>query len=183
MADKAIVEISCDPDVFEVLKDAEVYTFDTDQENGGIAGAASTASCAPHLAIRMGYRSVKFFGCESSYLPNKSHAYMDEDRKEQMIIRCGNHDFLTAPDLFLQAIGLSQYIRDVPEFLSNEDGGLLTAMVQNPEYQVLWMSQGLVDLFGGKEKSLVVSPAYKDNKVSGAMAMADNLEAFGLDAA
>jgi len=170
-AKKAILEVSCDPEVFKLLGAADVYTFDA--EKSGIAGYASTASCAPHLAIRMGYRSVKFFGCDSSYLPNNSHAYMDENRKEEMIIRCDGHDFLTAPDLYLQALGLAEYIRQVPEFISEESNGLLTAMINDPKYHVMWVSQGLVDIMN-------IEPEEKPEKklVSGAMAMADNLEAF-----
>lgn len=170
--DRAILECSCDPRVFELLKDADVYTFDADVENGGIVGHASTATAAPHMAARMGYRSVTFFGCESSYLPNASHAYMDEDRKEQMIVRCNKTEFLTAPDLFLQALGLSKFIRELPEFLANASGGLLGAMVADPAFHVLWVSQPLADSLAPIERG-----------VSGAMAMADNLEAFGLSEA
>lgn len=175
-ASRALLEISCHPSAFDVLSD--IYTFDADVENGGIASVASTASCAPHLAIRMGYRSVTFFGCESSYPPNASHAYMNEARSEQMIVRCNGEDYLTAPDLFLQAIGLSEFIRGVPEFLSEKCGGLLRAMVSDPKTHVAWLSQSLVDSLEKPSKPLV-SPAYK--KVSGAIQMADNLEAFGIN--
>lgn len=181
---QALLEVSCDPDVFELLKSADVYTFDADVEKGGIAGCASTVSCAPHLAIRMGYRSVKFFGCDSSYSPNASHAYMDEARKEQMLVRCNGGDYLTAPDLFLQAIGLSEYIRQVPEFLTDESGGLLGAMIADPKYHVAWVSQGLLDTLQQVDRKPQVSPAYvpiyDGQKFSGAVAMADNLDAFGL---
>lgn len=178
-ADKALIEISCDPAVFEALKSADVYTFDADAETGGIIGYASTASSAPHLAIRMGYRSVTFFGCESSYLPNKSHAFMDEDRAEQMIVRCNGNDYLTAPDLFLQAMGLSSYIKQVPEFISEQSGGLLGAMIEDPKFHIAWISQPLADaLEGHGPRASNISPAYKP--VSGAVAMADNVEAFGL---
>lgn len=178
--ERAILEISCDPSVFDLLKSADVYTFDADVEKGGIAGCASTATCAPHMAARMGYRAVTFFGCESSYQPNASHAYMDEDRKEQMLVLCNGKHYLTAPDLHLQAIALSYYLRELPEFVrcrpgsgSATGGGLLHAMAQSSEYQVVWLSQELADTLG-KPYTPVVSPAY----VSGAMAMADNLEAF-----
>lgn len=177
-ASKALLEESCATEAFDALRTADVYTFDADVENGGIAGCASTASVAPHLAIRMGYRSVKFFGCESSYFQNMSHAYMDEGRTEEMIIRCNGDDFLTAPDLFLQALGLSDYIRRVPEFLSEASGGLLGAMVADPKYHIHWMSQALLETLYHAKVTNPVSPAYKP--VSGAVAMADNLEAFGL---
>lgn len=167
---RALLELSCDPQVFELLKSADVYTFDADIEKGGIAGYASTASCAPHLAARMGYRSVTFFGCDSSYLPNASHAYMDEGRAEQMIVRCNGEEHLTAPDLFLQAMGLAQYCRELPDFLNEGSGGLLTAMIKDPKFHIVWVSKAMAD-------ALVMADDPK--KVSGAMAMADNLEAFG----
>lgn len=183
-ASKAILEQSCDPAVFRLLKSSDVYTFDGDGDNGGIVGYASTASCAPHLAIRMGYRSVTFFGCESSYQLDGSHAYMDEARKEQMIVRCGPAEYLTAPDLFLQAVALSKFLREVPEFLSEDCGGLLRGMFHHPDVHIVWVSQALVDVLEKPDHKPQVSPAYQEKKlVSGAMAMADNLEAFGLDAA
>lgn len=170
-ASKALLEVSCDPQVFELLKLADVYTFDADVENGGIAGFASTATAAPHMAARMGYRSVTFFGCDSSYQPNASHAYMDENRKEQMIVRCNGGEFLTAPDLYLQAIGLADYIRQLPEFLNDVSGGLLGAMIADPKHHVMWISQSLADTL-----EMIDRPKL----ISGAVAMADNLEAFGL---
>lgn len=180
-ATTALLENSCDPSVFELLKGAEVYTYDADpQSKGGIVGYASTASCAPHLAIRMGYREVTFFGCESSYHPNATHAYMDEARKEEMIIRCNGGEYLTAPDLFLQVVGLSKFIREVPEFLKEKSGGLLRAMVNNPEMHIHWISEGLAATLEKPDHKPLVSPAYKGKKVSGAVAMADNLDAFGL---
>lgn len=175
-ASKALLEISCDPSVFELLKSGDVYTFDADIEQGGIAGCASTASCAPHMAARMGYRSVTFFGCESSYTLKGSHAYMDEARKEQMLVRCGD-DYLTAPDLYLQAIGLAGYIKQLPEFLNEQSGGLLRAMITEPSFRVTWLSQGLVDAWRGKAPGdPKVSSSFKG--VSGAFSMADNAEAF-----
>lgn len=167
---RAILELSCDSGVFELLKSADVYTFDADIEKGGIAGYASTASNAPHLAARMGYRHVTLFGCDSSYLPNASHAYTDEDRKEQLIIRCNGEEHLTAPDLFMQALGLAKFCRELPDFLSENSGGLLTAMIKDPKYHIVWVSQAMADGLVMDEKP----------KVSGAVAMADNLEAFGL---
>lgn len=174
----AILEQSCDPEAFKSV--ADVYTFDAGPE--GITSYASTASCAPHLAIRMNYRSVTFFGCESSYQFEASHAYMNEKREEQIIVRCDGGDYLTAPDLFIQVVGLSNYIREVPEFLSESSGGLLRAMVNDPNFHIVWISQSLFEAMQQKTPVGLISPAYQDKKlVSGAMQMADNPEAFGLD--
>lgn len=177
-ADRAILEQSCDVEAFAVS--ADIYTFDAGPN--GIAAYASTASCAPHLAIRMGYRSVTLFGCESSYQFDSSHAYMNEKRKEQMIVRADGGDYLTAPDLFLQVVGLANYVSEVPEFLNERSGGLLRAMVKDPNFHIVWISQELFETMQQEKPVGLVSPAYKDKKlVSGSVAMADNLEAFGLE--
>lgn len=174
-AERAILEQSCDAEAFTSCDD--IYTFDAGPD--GIAASSSTASCAPHLAVRMGYHSVTLFGCESSYQFDATHAYMDEKRQEQMIVRADGGDYLTAPDLFMQVVGLAHYISEVPEFLKERSGGLLRAMVKDPNFHIVWMSQEMVDTIKQEKPSALVSPAYKQ-KVSGAVAMADNLEAFGL---
>lgn len=142
-ARRALLETRCDPSAFDELKDADVYLFDIGTE-GGIAARGSTATAAPHLAIRMGYREVTFFGCESSYPPGASHAYRDEAREDQLIVEVGGVDYLTAPDFHIQAEELSNYIRQIPEFLKERSGGLLRAMLEHPnpdDRHIRWISE------------------------------------------
>lgn len=138
---RAMLETRIDPLVFELLKDAEVYTFDVGEHKGGLIARGSTATAVPQLACRIGYHSVTFFGCESCFPPGASHAYQDEDRKDLLLIEAGGEDYLTAPDFYIQAHELSNFMREVPEYLKEESGGLLRALIQNPERHIKWISE------------------------------------------
>lgn len=142
--DKALLGNTVDPRVFEMLKDADVTLWDSDGREGGIAGRGSTATCAPHLAARMGYlNGITFFGCESCYPPGATHAYQHESRAEEMLIEAGGGEYLTAPDFYMQAIELSNLIRELPGFLVEESGGLLRALVKDPAFHIRWVSDEL----------------------------------------
>jgi len=126
---RAIIATHCDPSLFDALHGADVEAFKL-----GHAGA-TTATAAPLIAADMGYRSVSFFGCESSF-GNETHVYGNRDVKSLMRVRCNDHEFLTTPDMMMQAEFLGELIREVPMF-SDRSGGLLSAFIANPEIDVI----------------------------------------------
>ena len=140
----AIVITRCHPKVFEVLKanNATIKTFEIDGVSRTITGT-STATAAVHLAWLSGYRNLTFFGCESCYLPGASHAFMHEKRDAEVIVQVGDEQFFTAPDYLCQAIELSGIIRAMK--VKEESGGLLRALIANPKYRFIWISQGMFD--------------------------------------
>lgn len=141
---KALLETRVDPEVFARLSDKEVYVFDIGSEPGQLRSGSSAATTTPHLACRIGYHSVTLFGCESSYQPQNTHAYQHEKRDEEMIVLCGKGEYLTAPDFYMQAIELAKYINEVPEYIKEESGGLLRAMLNNNlEHSIHWVSEGM----------------------------------------
>jgi hypothetical protein len=144
-ATRALLEAHCDPSAFAVLKDADVAVFDAGLEPGMIRAASSTASSTPHLAVRMGYREVTLYGCDSSYQLNATtHAFQHEQRADELLVVCDGKEYLTAPDFYMQAQELSHYIRDVPQFIKERSGGLLRAMVDaKGEHFIRWVSDGL----------------------------------------
>lgn len=159
-ASKALLGNTCDPRVFAMLRDAgaDVTLFNADGEKGGIVGRGTTATVAPHLGSRMGYlEGLTFFGCESCYLPGITHAYQHEPRTDELLIECGGNEYLTAPDFYIQAIELSNLIRELPGFLAEESGGLLRAMVKDKEFHVRWVSDalaaGLQPILAGKAQA------------------------------
>jgi hypothetical protein len=142
---RALLEMHCDPSAFSVLKDADVAVFEAGMEPGMIRSASSTASSTPHLAVRMGYREVTLYGCESSYQLNATtHAFQHEQRSDELLVVCDGKEYLTAPDYYLQATELYRYILDVPEFIKERSGGLLRAMIAaKGEHFIRWVSDGL----------------------------------------
>lgn len=161
-AGKAILANTVDPAVFELLKDAEVVTFDVDGRPGGIVGRGSTATCAPHLAVRMAYPGVTFFGCESCYPVGVTHAYQHEVRTDEMLVEVGGaerREYLTAPDFYIQAMELANLIRELPVYLTEESGGLLREFVANPEHHIRWVSDGLARNI---EQAMAPAKEYQD---------------------
>lgn len=138
---RALVTTRCSPMVFEVLEGADTRVFDLDGENRVIAGS-STASCSIHLAILDGYKDVTYFGCESSYPPGGTHAYMHEPRKDELVVLVGDEEFHTAPDYLIQAQEMAHVFREA-EGIKEESGGLLRALIKNPKFRITWISEGL----------------------------------------
>jgi hypothetical protein len=153
---KALVTTRCHGEVFKELarNKAEVRVFDVDGANKIMTGS-STACCSFHLALLDGYRHVTYFGCESSYSPGISHAYMHEERQAEFIVNVAGEDFHTAPDFFMQALEMANVMR-LPDNNSPErgfyerSGGLLRAFIEAPEiaYRIVWVSQALYDGLG-----------------------------------
>ena len=149
-AHKAILGNTCMPEVFELLRDADVRQFRLGM--GAIVGMSSTATTVPHLAAYAGASHVTFFGCESSFTGD-SHAYqarlneliaegMHADRDDHVVITCGGSDYLTVPDFYRQAGELAGFINAFPEFLAEESGGLLRAMVENERrHHIKWIAE------------------------------------------
>lgn len=138
-AKKAILGNTCDPGVFDLLKDADVRLIRIAED--GIKGTSSAATTVPHLAAFMGYGSVTLFGCESSYVLTGTHAYQDEQRNDHMLIECDGADWLTASDFYRQARELSELIRGLSPWIKEESGGLLRAMVNDPKHRIVWLSE------------------------------------------
>lgn len=133
----AVVATQCDPSVFHNLRGKQVLVWDH-LPDGTVSGA-SVATSAPPLAAMLGFQSVTYFGCESSYHDGQTHAYMHEIRDLEMKVACGGREYLTCPDFYLQACELSYIIRAFPSYLKEESGGLLRAMVKNAgEHEITW---------------------------------------------
>lgn len=147
-AKKAIVATRCNKSVFDSLKGAEVRLFHLFQDGkNGVMGGSSTATCAFHLAVNLGYRDVTIFGCESSFAKT-THAYRDEKRKHLMLVKCNGGEYLTSPDFYIQAQELAQVIKMFSRYFRQVGGGLLGAMVENDDHDVTKMSRALWQTFG-----------------------------------
>jgi hypothetical protein len=172
--DKALLCSRVDGKVFDRLREADVVVFDVSSE-GGVAAGSSTAMCAPVLAAAMGYDQVVFYGCESSYPKDKSHAYAHEVRADEMSVVCNGQEFRTAPDYYIQVQELSGVIREFPRHFSERSGGLLRAMIADPKHDIIAVSRSLMAAL----EPLTPAAHVANREVLGS---ADNLEAFGISA-
>ena len=153
-ATKALLASNCDPSAFDVLEQAGAYveTFDLIREDApGISHGPTTASAAFDLSLRvMGYTDVSFFGFDSCYteeevkeLPEHitvytvTHIHKNEPEPNMVRIVCNGKAFITCAEFFMQAQWMSQLFRSEickQGFIKNRSGGLLAAMVADPEY-------------------------------------------------
>lgn len=111
---------------YEMLEESE--------NNSGIEGGPSAACRAPHLFLRMGYKGIAFFGCDSSFFGDPHlYGFRPESIEGMIVVRAGGKDYLTNAALALQARWLSNILKTHTKRLYNCSGGLLKAMVENSE--------------------------------------------------
>ena len=156
-ARKALLASNCDPSAFDVLKDAEVEVFHLVNDNVGVHHGPTTASAAFDLATKMGYLDQSYFGFDSSYqegpveqMPERyqiadpiTHNHKAE--KEPFLVRivCDGKAFLTSAEFFMQAQWMAlMFNSKVGEIgiIKNRSGGLLSAMINDPDYDCTHVS-------------------------------------------
>lgn len=135
---EAIFSSWCDPDVLARYSGVRVFDM-FPLFADGVVGTTTTAGSMTMLAFRMGYRSVTLFGCEGSF-EGVDHIDRHEALPEQFIVRANGIEYRTTPDFLLQCDEISRLIRDVPQFLKERSGGLLRAMVADPDWTTVAVS-------------------------------------------
>lgn len=146
-ARKALLATRCHPDVFRAIEGADVTVFDAvnDTQNG-LWASCSSVTVAFHLATLLGYRRTVFFGCEGSF-SEASHAYMDEAELQdyRFVVECGGKRYITAPDLYMLTTQMADFLRKaINESFTERSGGLLRALVANPEHDIVQVSRQLL---------------------------------------
>lgn len=145
-ATKALLATRCHPDVFKALDGADITVFDAvnDTENG-LWASCSSVTVAFHLATVLGYRQSVFFGCEGSF-SERSHAYMDEQELQdfRFVVECDGRQYVTAPDLYMLTMQMAVFFRlAVNDSFTERSGGLLRALIANPEHEIVKVSRQL----------------------------------------
>jgi hypothetical protein len=96
---------------------------------------STSATAAPHIALEAGYSHLRFFGCEGSF-EGMTHADQDLDTTRLDVV-CNGDIYETNPQMFIQCQALAPLLRDAPEYFAESSGGLLTAMVQDENYDIV----------------------------------------------
>lgn len=133
----------CDPSAFDAAAKAARRVFHIGP--GKILTGATSATAAAPLALHLDYREVVFFGCEGSYADGKTHAYRGGIQSPwRMLLLCGDRQIETDAGFLMQAEFLSAVIRAIPSVYSERSGGLLAALVAEPDYDVVACSKELM---------------------------------------
>jgi hypothetical protein len=159
-AKKAILASTCDPSAFDVVADVEV--FDLIRDGKGVCHGPTTGTAAFDLAlVHMGYVDVSFFGFDSSYtdepvtekpdeygLVCKTHAYKSEAENMMMRVVCNDRAFITSAEFFMQAQWMAEMFRSpVGKAVKNRSGGLLAALIVDPDYDCTHVSPFIAETF------------------------------------
>lgn len=139
-ATAALLDAGCPPEVFERFK-VPIRIFNTFGTQN-VSGSVTTLGKTPHLALMNGYRSISFFGADSS-MTGQSHVYENRHSPEQIIVKCNGSEFLSQADWIWQAEYISDLCRQAPKHFFNRSEGLLKAMIASKDYEVVSLSEPL----------------------------------------
>jgi hypothetical protein len=147
-AKKALLATRCHPKVFECLQGADITVFDAVQDTeAGLWASCSTATVVYHLATVLGYRKTVFYGCEGSFGEGRTtHAYMDEAELQEyrFVVECGGKHYTTSPDLYLLSMQMAVFLkRAINDSFTERSGGLLRALVENDDHDIVQVSSAL----------------------------------------
>lgn len=138
-AKRAILASWCHPARF--VDGAEMFHL-SEHAPEGVPGGTTTATRAPCLALRLGYPGVHFFGCDSSFA-GQDHVDRHDPIDAAVIVRASGRDFMTYPELLMQAECLTTILGMAPEVFINKSDGLLKAMQQDDQWSIVAVSAAL----------------------------------------
>lgn len=136
-----------DPSQFRPYSYDNIYTFDIAEDGfGGVQGGPTAVTRAPHLFLRMGYTGVVLFGCEACFSDlNETHVTGTQKvaYDNMLVIHADGHDFVTNASLFMQTQFLVDLINRHPQYIKNASGGLLAAMLADPDWDCVAIGEDL----------------------------------------
>lgn len=136
---RAVLADHCAPSAFVAAK--------TVRRLPGPHQGPTSATASLISAVKAGYRKITYFGCESSY-SGETHAYEDKSSDNWLVVRVNGHEYKTTLTLLAQAEIMSKVMRQHPETFDEKSGGLLRAMIANPEWDAVYGARDLVDYVG-----------------------------------
>jgi hypothetical protein len=135
--ERAILGKRVDPSVYQRLTGKAVWIG-----TGDTSGTTSVGEAIVNGLVTQ-HPKVTLFGCESCFQPDQSHAYGHHRPQDELVIWCNGMHFWTSPQMLMAAVEISSFVRSAPELLIERSGGLLRAMVDTPEYEIVGYSEGL----------------------------------------
>lgn len=146
--EKAILGDIVHPGVFAELiangADIELVRLGHDH----ILPATTAAGTAPMFACWRGHRHITLFGCGSSYT-DRTHAYRS-DKTNLLWLDCGGRDYVTSPQMLMQAEWLAEMAREFPKYITVQGDGLLPALIEHGDYDVTHVCGALDKVLKGQ---------------------------------
>lgn len=136
-----VASVGC-AELFAALAPGNVRTFDLAFDVAdGIQTGVTSATSTPHLAVKMGHASVTFFGCDGSFEGHDAYVYPTALPGDLVVVDVGGLGYATKPEFIMQTEDLAAFCRDLPTVCRNRSGGLLAALIDNPEWELVAMKE------------------------------------------
>ena len=134
---RAILATRCHPFLFDLLRGADLRTFELPQPG------PSSAPTAAMIGAKLGFKDFTFFGCEASFAGH-SHAEdgPDPGAEQKVVVACAGEKFMTRPDFISGALAIAMMVRDF-EHVRERSGGLLAALVKDLDYEIVGVAPAL----------------------------------------
>jgi hypothetical protein len=135
--ERAILGKKVDPSVYQKLAGKSLWIG-----TGDVSGTTSVGEAIVNGLVAQ-HPKVWLFGCEGCFQPDQSHAYAHFKPRDELVIWCNGMHFWTSPQMLMASVELSSFLRSAPDVLAERSGGLLRAMVETKEYEIVGYSEGL----------------------------------------
>lgn len=141
--------------MFASLKDREVLLMTDITPAGfrvprGPSTVTGVAIAMVPTALWPSFDSITFFGCECSY-GETTHLYdvYDDPMHSWIVVRANGQTFRTKTEFLQQAIQLAELVHRFPTY-RERSGGLLAALVQDHEHDIVDAAPWLLELIEGE---------------------------------
>lgn len=137
---KPLLSFCCHPNTFKVVTDSVCFHTEklTGEEEFVCYGGVTSASRAPLIAHKLGYKTIHFFGCDSSFQSAAEYSPITRKSLTSCIkVRCGGKDFLSTGGMIMQAESISAIIREFPTVYFSKSTGLMNEMIKTPEWELV----------------------------------------------
>ena len=134
----ALFATRCHRNQFKQMKERPIRVFTCAEESpikGGIEGGPTGACRSPHLLLSMGYQGITYFGLDGSFSGDVTHVSGKSESAydNMLIIRVNDVDYISHGGFMLQNQWMVEAFKRHGMLLHNASGGLLTAMLENPD--------------------------------------------------
>jgi hypothetical protein len=145
---RAVLAPDCSPEMVGLLQGvgAEI-TLTAPLQSG-----PTSVNASDYLSIDAGYSHITYFGCEGSFEPKSTHAFLSASIPDWLAVELGGEQYRTKAEFISQSIMLSNTINSFPTVYAEKSGGLLSAMIKHgPDHDVFMVSNTLYAKLTDKE--------------------------------
>jgi hypothetical protein len=131
----ALLSSMCNRKQFNLFDKKNIEVFDQLGDEQWYMYGPTAATHAAWVLLKMGYKEIYYYGCDSSFAKSETHVYgrQGQAMTERLVVLAGGEEYQTNTYLLPQTIFLNEQIKKYPNNLFDRSGGLLTATRNDPD--------------------------------------------------